>query len=58
MTAVMTISSMACGSSKKSASDFQYRNIDISGPTVTITYLTIGDKPINGMTEKVLEKLN
>jgi len=58
MTAIMVISSVSCGSSNKSASDYQYRNIDISGPTVTITYLTIGDKPINGMTEKVLERLN
>ncbi len=32
--------------------------IDFSGDPVTITYLTIGDKPINGETEKVIEQLN
>ena len=58
MAAVMTISTVGCGNSKRVVSDFQYRNIDVSGPPVTITYLTIGDKPINGMTEKVLDKLN
>ena len=29
-----------------------------SGDPVTITYLTIGDKPLNGETEKTMEKLN
>ena len=32
--------------------------IDFSQEPVTITYLTIGDKPTNGRTEEVIEKLN
>ncbi len=49
-----------CGSSANSS----YKNpeavdeIDFSKEPVTITYLTIGDKPINGRTEEVIEKLN
>ncbi len=31
---------------------------DTSGETVTITYLTIGDKPLNGETELAIQKLN
>ncbi|MCR5404891.1 MAG: extracellular solute-binding protein [Butyrivibrio sp.] len=34
------------------------RGIDFSRDPVTITYLTIGDKPSNGMTEKAIERLN
>ena len=58
MTAVMTISTISCGKIDNSMDTYQYRGVDISGEPVTITYLTIGDKPINGMTEQVVDKLN
>ena len=58
MTAVMMASTISCGKAEDTADIYQYRGIDTSGPPVTITYLTIGDKPINGMTEQVVDKLN
>ncbi len=33
-------------------------NIDFDEDPVTITYLTIGDKPTNGRTEEIIEELN
>lgn len=54
----MLFSCISCASSKKYDKDDCYEGIDISGKPVTITYLTIGDKPTNGMTEKVIGELN
>ena len=49
---------LSCASRSKYNPDECYEGIDISGKPVTITYLTIGDKPTNGMTEKVIDELN
>lgn len=54
----MLFSCISCASPKKYDKDDCYEGIDISGKPVTITYLTIGDKPTNGMTEKVIGELN
>ena len=62
ITAIIILAAMllciACGAGQKSEVDECYEGIDISGKPVTITYLTIGDKPTNGMTEKVIDELN
>ena len=56
----MLFATAGCGTMNKNG----YRNpaamdeIDFSEEPVTITYLTIGDKPTNGRTEEVIEKLN
>ena len=58
MVCVMFFSCFACGSSKETKGDPLYPGVDFSEEPTTITYLTIGDKPDNGMTEKVVERLN
>lgn len=58
---VLIIGMAACG--KKHDNDVNenvYRdwNVDFSEDPTTITYLTIGDKPTNGMTEAAVEEIN
>ena len=45
---VMLITCAACGT----------KEIDYTKNPVTITYLTIGEKPSNGRTEEVIKELN
>ncbi len=56
----MLFATMACG--KNNYMGYQnakaVSEIDFSEEPVTITYLTIGNKPTNGRTEEVVEKLN
>lgn len=56
----LMLSIMGCG--EKTSGVFQngraVSEIDFTKEPVTITYLTIGDKPSNGRTEEVIEKLN
>ncbi len=54
---VLIVSCMACGREKRKSIDAA-ENIKMSEDPVTITYLTIGNKPTNGKTELVIEKLN
>ncbi len=56
----MLISVAACGSddARDYMNPWVTESIDFSEPPVTITYLTIGDKPSNGRTEEVVEELN
>ncbi|SFC09231.1 DUF3502 domain-containing protein [Butyrivibrio sp. YAB3001] len=49
----------ACGGGKpQHYSEYSEWDIDFREEPTTITYLTIGDKPVNGQTEKVIEELN
>ncbi len=57
LTAILALTCMACGKSNK-FNEAYVDEIDFSVEPVTITYLTIGDKPSNGMTEKVINELN
>lgn len=52
------IMSVSCGSRSGAGTTGVEEYIDFSQEPVTITYLTIGDKPTNGQTEKVMEKIN
>ena len=56
----MLLTVVACG--KEESKGFNnisaVSQIDFNQPPVTITYLTIGDKPVNGRTEEVVERLN
>ncbi len=54
--ALMTTLVCSCGS--KSSESALYPRVDMGGKPVTITYMTIGDKPTNGQTEVVVEQLN
>ena len=57
---IMLISVVACGAEERRG----YQNpqavseIDFGTEPVTITYMTIGDKPTNGRTEEAIERLN
>ncbi len=55
--AMLMLSCVACEKSN-SFTESYIDEIDFSDEPVTITYLTIGDKPSNGMTEKVIDALN
>lgn len=48
----------ACDLDGRSAESELYPYIDFSREPVTITYMTIGDKPTNGRTEAVVAELN
>lgn len=56
----MMFTVMSCGQSSNSSIGYgeEQWQIDRDEEPVTITYLTIGDKPTNGMTEEVVKKLN
>ena len=56
----MLISVMACGYDEKVVHMHSRAmdEIDFGEPPVTITYMTIGDKPTNGRTEEAIDRLN
>ena len=56
----MLLSVVACGrkENREYPNTKAMRQIDFTLKPVTITYLTIGDKPTNGRTEEVIERLN
>ncbi len=54
----MVITCIACGKTNRQSRDELYPNVDFNAEPTTITYLTIGDKPVNGMTEKVIDRIN
>lgn len=54
---ITLISCISCGIRRDSSTNIG-ANIDFSDPPVVITYLTIGDKPTNGQTEEVIDRLN
>jgi len=58
LTSILSISLISC-SSKRDTENLSsaYQDLDFSEEPVTITYLTIGDKPTNGATEEVVEEL-
>lgn len=59
LTSILSISLISCGSKRDTENlSSAYQNLDFSEEPVTITYLTIGDKPTNGATEEVVEELN
>ena len=58
MVFVLVLSCMSCGKPKEQLGDELYPNVDFDKEPDTITYLTIGDKPGNGMTEKVVDRIN
>jgi maltose-binding protein MalE len=49
---------VSCGKKDFGEAPFGIYEIDFSEEPVTITYLIIGNKPTNGQTEAVIEKLN
>ncbi len=58
---VLIIGVVACGKRPEfSPGNDAYKNwnVDFSEEPTTITYLTIGDKPTNGMTEEAVEEIN
>ena len=57
---VMLLSVAACGREEKGGymHSRAMDEIDFSEPPITITYMTIGDKPTNGRTEEAIERLN
>ena len=55
---IMVITCIACGKTNRQSGDELYPNVDFNEEPTTITYLTIGDKPVNGMTEKVIDRIN
>ena len=55
---IMVITCGACGKANSQSEDELYHNVDFSKDPTTITYLTIGDKPVNGMTEEVIDRIN
>ncbi len=57
---VLLVSTAACGKniSNEYGNKAAMSEIDFSEAPVTITYLTIGDKPSNGRTEEVIDRLN
>ncbi len=56
---ILSISLVSCGNERDTDNlSLAYQNLDFSEEPVTITYLTIGDKPSNGATEEVVEQLN
>lgn len=55
---IMVFLCLSCGKRPNGPMGALWGNIDFSEEPVTITYLTIGDKPTNGRTEEVIEKLN
>ncbi len=57
----MLLTLMACGmdsNNREYPNSSAYSQINFREKPVTITYLTIGDKPTNGRTEEVVERLN
>lgn len=54
---IVVITCIACGSGSYQGEEYQ-KEIDYTKEPVTITYLTIGDKPSNGRTEEVVDELN
>ena len=56
----MLISVVSCGRNdhRNYQNPWAVDEINFKEPPVTITYLTIGDKPENGRTEDVIERLN
>ncbi|MCR5557551.1 MAG: extracellular solute-binding protein [Butyrivibrio sp.] len=58
MVLVMVLSCISCGKVKEELGDEHYPDVDFDQEPITITYLTIGDKPGNGMTEKVVARIN
>ncbi len=58
MVFVMVFSCASCGRPDEVLGDEMYPYVDFELEPVTITYLTIGDKPSNGMTEKVVDRIN
>ena len=55
--ALLTIAA-ACGKEQSYRQLPPYSEINYKEDPVTVTYLTIGDKPSNGQTERVIEKIN
>ncbi len=55
---LMTIVACGKGENRGYQKNKAASQIDFSQKPVTITYLTIGDKPVNGRTEEVIEQLN
>lgn len=55
--AALVFNTLSCGRKEGPREDYQ-DEIDYSEEPVTITYVTIGDKPSNGMTERIVEELN
>ncbi len=54
---ILAFTCMSCGGKRRPGASYA-NEIDFTEPPVTITYLTIGDKPSNGMTEKVVGEIN
>ena len=48
----------SCSLGGRSADSGLYPEINFNEKPVTITYMTIGDKPTNGRTEAVVDKIN
>ncbi len=55
---IMVFFCLSCGKRGSKDAAFPGSDINFDEPPVTITYLTIGDKPTNGRTEEVIDKLN
>ena len=57
---IMLLSVVACGQDEKGGyfHSQAMEEIDFTEPPITITYMTIGDKPTNGRTEEAIERLN
>lgn len=58
MVFIMVLSCVACGNRDDFAENRADFDVEFGGDPTIITYLTIGDKPINGQTEEVIAKLN
>lgn len=54
----MILSCVACGKSKKDLDKGIYLDVDYDEAPTVITYMTIGNKPINRRTEEVIDRLN
>ena len=55
---MMVFLCLSCGTRPAGETKLPDYDIDFNKDPVTITYLTIGEKPTNGRTEEVIEKLN
>ena len=58
VTVLVMMICVSCGKSSNNEQTVTFPDVDHSQEPVTITYLTIGDKPTNGRTEQIVDRLN
>ena len=55
---ILILNCVACGRGRRDFEGNLYQDVDHNEEPTTITYLTIGNKPINRRTEAVIDRLN